>query len=140
VWNWVIANNSVNVTLGAALWLGTLTEFTANFRPEFELGEDRFNSQVTNVYGVENCVRTRARQRWATFSVPSRDAQRDQFFEWARAGEGGGLPSLFWPDPSVNDALLGKWPNTFSSSWVIANYSPMSGVRFTELNKGIPLL
>lgn len=139
-WNWIIANNSADVTLGALLWVGQLREFTANFRPEFELGETHFNGGDTNVYGIENTIRYRTRQRWATFSVPTRDAQRDTFFEWARASEGGGLPSLFWPDPSVNDALLGKWPNQFSSRWVIANYSPMDGIQYNEMNKGLPLL
>lgn len=140
VWNFIIANNSVDVTLGAALWLGQLREFTANFRPSPIIGEQRLNSGGSNEYGTINRVRSRARIRSFEFSVPSRDAQRDTLIEWARAGEGSGLPSLFWPDPSVNDALLGSWPDEYANTWVIDNFSPMDGIRFTEWSKGIPLL
>lgn len=139
VWNLVITANSVNVTLGAAIWLGTLVEFTANFRPGLIQASKFYNGSETNFYGTENKVRSRARTRFCDLAVPSRDAQRDAFMEWGDAGEGSGLPSLFWPNPSVNDALLGSWPDEFSNTWVIANYSPME-FRFTERSKGIPLL
>lgn len=139
VWNLVITGNSVNVTLGALIWLGLLNEFTANYRPGFRIGERRFNSTAANAFGTVNRVNYQARERYLEYSVPSRDAQRDALVDWARSGEGSGLPSLFWPDPSVNDALVGSWPDEYASTPLIRNFSPMDGIRFTEWSKGVPI-
>jgi len=139
VWNFVIANNAVDVILGGALWLGRVHEFTANFRPSPVVSDQRYNGNVPNLYGVVHRMRSRARTRSFEFGVPSRDTQRDALMEWIRAGEGSGLPSIFWPNPAVNDALFGSFDDTYGSVWVVDNFSPMDGLRFTEWSKGTPL-
>ncbi len=139
VWNFIINNNSANVILGSALWLGTLSAFTENFRPGITMGEVRHNGTQMNEYGVVNRVRARTRTRFAEFAVPSRYAQRDAFVEWARSGEGSGLPSLFWPLPTVNDCFFGSWTDTYASTYLVHNYSPMDNIRFEEWNKGLPV-
>jgi hypothetical protein len=140
VWNWVITSNSVNITMGAALWLGSAVNFTANFRPYAVFSEHYYNIPATNEYGSVYRERSRAKTRSMDFGVPARDAQRDQLMEWAGSGEGAGLPSVFWPNPSVNDAFLGTLPDDVSNTWIVSNFSPVDGIRFTELSKGIPLL
>lgn len=139
VWNFIIANNSVDVTLGALLWLGRLTELNPNFRPSPIWSEQQHNTSVPNASGAVNVVEHGTRTRWVDLAVPSRDAQRDQLIAWARAGRGSARPSLFWPDPAVNDALIGSWPDEYANTWVIANFSPMD-FRFTEKPKGPALI
>lgn len=139
-WHFVITANSVDVTLGSCLWLGTAVDLSPGVRPGIQLGEIRFNGLDPNAYGTVNRVRMRTRQRWCAFGVPSTTTDRDALVEWARAGEGSGRPSLFWLDPSVNDAFIGSWPDEYSSSLIVRNFSPMDGLRFTEWSKGLPLL
>lgn len=140
VWNVIITANSVNLTMGAAIWLGTCVDFTANFRPGLVQGSRFFNGGDTNFFGTTNRVRSRARQRFAEFSIPTLNAQRDAVMDWVDSGEGSGLPSILWTDPSVNDALYGSFADEVSNALVVPNYSPIDGLRFTEWSKGIPLL
>jgi hypothetical protein len=138
VWNLVITANSVNVTMGGAIWLGTCVDFTKNFRYGLIQGSQFYNPGPTNSFGTVLRMRAKTRTRWCDIDVPARDAQRDAFMDWADSGEGAGLPSVFWPRPEINDALLGSFPDEISNTWKLVNYSPMA-FRFTEWSKGLPL-
>lgn len=138
VWNAVITTNGANVTLGAAMWVGTLIEFERDFLLGVKLGEKRFNvSSVTNKFGVTNRARARTRERYIDLSVFASAAQYAQFLDWMRAGEGSGLPSLLWPIPAVNDAMLGSYGDAFEATGSELMY-PIS-FRFTEWSKGEPI-
>jgi hypothetical protein len=71
--------------------------------------------------------------------VPADNSDRNALIEWARAGEGDGLPSLLWPDLDINDALIGGWPDEYGSEQLAADHAPVD-FKFEERGKGIPLL
>jgi len=138
VWNVVVTSNSVNVRVGAGMWLGTAVDFC--FRPRLIRGHLYSNGTESNFFQEVNRIRSRTRRRSTRFSVPSLDAQRDQILDAIDSGEGSGLPSVLCPISTVNDGLYGSFGDDVSDVWVRPNYSPMDDLVFTEWNKGIPFL
>lgn len=136
VWTFVFTGPS-NITLGALLWLGTVSEL------EFTVGlvvkEKRFNGGDANFFGIKNRVRARTRERFVELVDPADFTQRAALVSWARAGEGSGLPSLLWTKTNVNDALIGTLRDEYGGPETTNDYAPFS-VTFTELNKGLPLV
>ncbi len=143
-WNLVISGNSVNVTLGGAIALyGPKTTFLNNmsgnnFAWEYPEKEHHAQSEKKNEYGSRFILDLLTRERSIEILCRANDAGKAAITAWHRSAHGGALPSLFWPDPNVNDALLG----TLGDLEVLnmsGNYRPIK-ITMTELSKGIPLL
>lgn len=134
-WNLVISGNAANVILGGGLWLGAKRTLDRNFRYEFhEIGEQP-GPEVTNEYGVDYTpnLRTLVRRLQCEFAATATGrAQLKAWFE-----DGRKRPCFFWPDPSVNDAYIGKWATTYDVTRGV-NVSTLS-MEFAELSKGKPV-
>ncbi len=143
-WNLVISGNSVNVTLGAAIALyGPKTSFLNNmsgdnFAWEYHEKETHAKVEKKNEYLSRFIVDLLARERAIEILMRCNDAGKAAITAWYRATHGGALPSLFWPDPNINDALFGTWGDLDVMN-MSGNYRPIQ-LTFTELSKGIPLL
>ncbi len=143
-WTLAISGNSVNVTLGGAIALyGPKTSFLNNmsgdnFAWEYPEKETHAKSEKKNEYGSRFILDLLTRERSIEVLLRANDAGKTAITAWHRSAHGGALPSLFWPDPNVNDALLG----TLGDLEVLnmsGNYRPIK-ITMTELSKGIPLL
>lgn len=143
-WHCVVSGNAVNVTLGAAIALyGPKTTFLNNmsgnnFAWEYPETETHGKPEQKNEYFTRFILDTLTRERSIEVLLRANDAGAPAIKAWHRSSHGGALPSLFWPDPNVNDALLG----TLGDLKVLnmsGNFRPIQ-LTFTELSKGIPLL
>jgi hypothetical protein len=134
VWNLVISGNAANVILGGCIWLGTYKELDRNFRYSFREIEDARGVGHENEYGTEYLVPYDTINRRFQCSFATSDTGAEQLRLWQRDGRW--RPCLFWPDPSVNDAYIGRWETGLSLERHYPNYNPTSLV-FRELGKGL---
>ncbi len=143
-WNLVIVGNSVNVTLGGAIALyGPKTTFLnnmsgSNFAWEYHEKESHAKVEKANEYRSRFILDCLTRERSIEILMRANDAGKTAITAWFRGAHGGALPSLFWPDPNVNDALLGTWGDLDVLN-MCTGYRPIT-LTFTELSKGMPLL
>ena len=140
-WDVIIAGSSANVILGGAIWFGqSLHTFGRNFRNGFRPSVKRFVADVVNPSGAQYHINHRTIQRAFDFDVAALTAQIAEMEDWQRSQTANGSDiSLFWPDPTVNDAYLGNWTNDFAPTMYVGpNYHPLQ-TKFTELSKGQPV-
>lgn len=142
-WNLVIAGNAANVILGGAVWIGTTNRtLSRNFAIEPIRALTYQSDEVINPYGVAYAVdyETVLRSIRCEFAGASTQ-DRSDLEDWYRTSHGRVRPSIFWPDPSVNDAILGRWPETFEETLnrrgSAAHRVPLA--EFRELSKGKPV-
>lgn len=140
VWHLVISGNSVNVTLGGAVWLGGPWRVPGrNYLWNPQRGRDHHQTRTPNEYGTEYVVdyATMTRSLTVAFDIAT-DVDRQLLEDIDDASHGGALLTLFWPDPAVNDALLGRLPVKFTDTpqWLNLTKVP---VTFTEVSKGKPV-
>lgn len=141
VWNMVWTSNSVNVTLGGLPWLsGPVRAFDRSFLWNPKESETHAEDEKVNEYGTRNItdLLSSVRQFSCVFGIAT-DTDRAALRAWYQACHGRALPSLFWPDPSINDAYVGTWQKTYGADLTFLNLNNVPLV-FDELSKGIPLL
>jgi hypothetical protein len=110
-----------------------------NFAWEYHELEAHGKSEVRNEYLTRFILDLETRERAFQCLVTPTDAGLASMRTWFRSAHGGSLPSLFWPDPNVNDALFGTWGTSLDVLNQLTNYRPFT-LTFSELSKGIPLL
>jgi hypothetical protein len=136
-WQLQITSNTANVVLGGAVWLGaSIRSLNRNFMWGYEEREERHGLDQTNDYGTRYLVNHRTNTRMVECDFNARDAGMEQLRLWHQDGRR--EPSVFWIDPSVNDAYLGVWDGDFSVSHAYVN-SRRIRLPFVELAKGKPV-
>lgn len=145
VWNLVISGNSANVVLGGCVAIyGPKRTFAGsavgdNFTWDFHERETAYLTETANVYGsvfIQD-YETVTRQIEVTINAAS-ETGLAAFRDWFRANHGRVGASLFWPDPAVTDAYLGRWQATFDVTHHHPRFKPFTLV-FDELSKGKPV-
>ena len=133
-WQLVISGNPDPVTLGGALWLSPTHTLEKNFRYSWHEIHERFGTVAANEYGAEYLVDygTQARSVRCDFSV--NEAGADQLKAWHQDGRF--QPSLFWPNPLVPDAYVGRWATDLDLERAHPRWMPIS-LTFRELAKGL---
>lgn len=132
----VIAGNVANVVLGGGIWLGAKRTLDRNFRYSFHELEDQPEVGAVNDYGVEYLadLTTQTRSFRADFNASA--TGREQLRAWHQAGRR--KATLFWPDPTVNDAYLGHWRTPFDVERTHPRVQKVS-LDFGEFCKGKPV-
>lgn len=139
VWNLVIAGNPSNVTLGGLIAIYQKRTFGRDFMWSFHERETAGVVTQTNEYLTRFALDLESSVRAVDVVFNATAQDRLDHKDWFRAGHGSARPSLFWPDPTVADAYVGTWPDTFDVVRQVPNVNPVS-LTFTELSKGIPIL
>jgi hypothetical protein len=149
VWNLVIAGNSKNVTLGAAVLLYSpvhhlIEDFLAAgpSRRNY-VGHSKLSGQtnVQNQYMVRYIQSLQSFEKTITLNhYETSQASIADFEDWYDANYGGGLPGFLFPNLTLPDeAYYGVWDQTFFVRQLEAQLHEVD-VKFYELSKGIPLL
>jgi hypothetical protein len=141
-WNLVIVGNAANVILGGAVWIGTTKRtFSQNYVLEPIRNLAYQGDEIINSYGVayETDYQTLLRSIACNFHGASAQ-DRSDLEDWYRTSHGRARNSLFWPNPDVNDALLGRWPQNFSEVLQVRGSAVNRvTVPFQEASKGKPV-
>lgn len=140
-WDVSITGNTAPVVFGAAVWFGgTLRAFARNFKPGFGVRERGIKGELANEHGATFRQVYQARHRFFEFDVAATTAQAADLIAWYRGLTADGSDgSLFWPDPTVNDAYVGAWASEYSAKMYVGpTYHPHTGV-FAEFPKGKPV-
>lgn len=144
VWN-VILTGAANLTVGGAVLLyGPIHRLLEPFLAPSSAGSRKvpINRQKTSfVTETQNEYGTRYLQAHGTYAqvitlnhYERTDASVADFEDWFQGSMGGGLPSLLWNDPSVNDAYYGTWNPLFEVR--VLELLHEVTVEFHEFSKG----
>ena len=142
VWNLVIINNSVNVTLGGCIAIygpkRSLTGIAAsdNFALEYHERETANVLETANEYGTPYLQDYETVNRQVDVVING-NASWSTIRDWFRSNHGRARPSLFWPDPNVVDGYFGRWQPTFDVDHRLPSYHPIT-LTFDEWPKGKP--
>ena len=137
VWHLVISGNAANVILGGCLWLGTYRTLAHNYVMGFrEITDQPGPAPQVNDYGVEYLVNLGVQVRTFEGEFRASGDVADALLAWSQDGRH--RPTLFWPDPSVNDAFIGHWVEAYTRQREWLTRSSIS-LRFRELSKGKPV-
>lgn len=141
VWNLVIVGNAANVILGGAVWLSTPNRtFNHNFEWGGSIERRHRGIETVNDYGTAYPQDYETVERWIDCTFPRADVtDRASLHDWYLANHGRWTDSIFWPDPSVNDALLGRWSEAYAERFKFTNNNQIP-LRFDERPKGKPLV
>jgi hypothetical protein len=139
VWNFVVTGNSVNLTIGAALWIsGPKTTFdhgftvnTAHDVPTY------YGLHQTNEYGVDFVLDLGAKKRMMTGTFDAKESMSTAIMGWVDGCRGNNRPGLFVRDTLLNDALCPMYPAATIDAYRVAPHMDKIVVTLTELNKGI---
>lgn len=140
VWNFVVTANSVNLLMGAAIWMSGPARYLAHNLDRVQspkLGRTYARSVTTNDYDVDLVYDYGTMKRSLTGTyVANSTAERDNFENWIDGCHGGGLPGLFVRDGGVNDALLGYMNAQLVTETVVYPIVSSFSLTVTELSKG----
>lgn len=137
VWNWVIAANSLNVIMGAALWLsGPIVTLSHALNKGVERPLDYPQSVITSEAGEELPFPQGTHQRGLTGSYQAESEAEGLVWEdFIDSSLGGGYPCFFVRDTAKNDGILGFGRTkriTTDAYPAVQTYD----FSLTELNKG----
>lgn len=135
-WNLVISGNASNVTLGGGIWIGASEELDRNFRYGWREVEKQPGPEVMNDFGVEYVPYLGGQLREFACTFIPRDAELPQITRWFKDGRR--RPMLWWPNPSVNDAYVGRWISDYVAERAHPKQNPVQA-QFRELSKGKPV-
>ncbi len=141
VWNFVIAGNSKNITLGSALWIsGPRRALPFSLAKGADLDRTYAKASKPNEYLVEFVLDLQSRQQTLSASTEvTSETDRAAVATWIDGSHGASLPSVFVRDTTINRALLCYAMSPYREHRVSPTAYTIP-IALRELAKGIPLL